>query len=80
MAVAAGQEGEAMKLNRLDTMARFEEPSDPKVVFICPECKYEFYEGDPVEEVDGQNMCLDCADDWYAALRKSNKRILEAEE
>ena len=69
-----------MKSNRLDTMARFEGPKDPKVVFICPECMYEFYEGDPVEEVDGQDMCLDCADDWYARLRKSNKRTLEGAE
>ena len=68
-----------MKPNRLDTMARFEEPSDEPIIRRCS-CGYEIYEGETMEYIDDELVCHDCADDYYSALRKANTKRIRLED
>lgn len=58
-------------MSRLDTMARFKEPSiydDSKVVSECSGCGNDLFAGEEVIEFEDEHFCdKDCLIDWLSA-------------
>lgn len=64
-------------MDRLYTMARFEEPKDPKCIGTCDNCGSELYEGQDVYSSSDGTFCEEeCALDYYGV----HKKVLEKEE
>ena len=40
-------------------------PEPPESHFKCDQCHEEFYPGDRVYEIEGDNLCSACAIEWF---------------
>jgi zinc-finger of the FCS-type, C2-C2 len=50
-----------IEMTRLDTMARFAEPEEEKVLSECVYCDSDLYEGDTVFKYDAEHYCsIEC--------------------
>jgi len=45
-------------------------------ICTCPACDRDMFEGDELFDIEGEEVCEDCADEWFEEFKRTNKREL----